>query len=460
MRQCAICNITDKYEDEEDILIFGDWMTKQNVTVHYYCLLLSTNLPQRGGDSSGILGFLLRDIRQEATAAQQRICKYCNQKGASVFCCKCRIVFHVGCAAENQCISHFTDEFPSYCEDCAPHDDYQRQLLANPPAIKQCDICFHDIEFFTISQVTYGDCCRQGFAHRICMRRYAIASGYYLRCLWCRDKKFHDTIKLQSVFVPDRDASWERQANAYSELHNRRMRCDQGVCLCPSGRDFNRNTWTIKLCKLCAATGSHLKCLVGTMKLPKTKLEFKCQFCTEVELKLQQQQQNSPNKSNWKGVDDEHIDASFYIHKKSSDSSLQQDDDDSPAQSDEDSASTSNITVVPSSGSSVPANAADSVIELPDTQPLDILETLTPPLLLCKSGTFEGHFYLVVYEYKEQEPEPLIGQCTLRFALDDERIQDKSEEALLQLKATVEDVYCRDSNRGIYDEVDQLAAHL
>lgn len=248
--------------------------------------MLSTNLPQRGGDSSGILGFLLRDIRKEVATAQERTCKFCNGKGASVYCYKCRIVFHVTCGWENQCISHFTDEFISYCEDCAPVDDYQRQLLDNPPEEIFCNICFRSTSVFHISQYTYGDCCRQGFAHRICMRRYASASGYYLRCLWCRDKRFHDMIKLQSVFVPDRDATWERQPDAYSELHKRRLRCDQSVCLCPNGRDYNRSTWIIQLCKLCAATGSHIKCLVGTTRLSSRNIpEFKCEFCTEVEQK-------------------------------------------------------------------------------------------------------------------------------------------------------------------------------
>ncbi|KAL7740500.1 hypothetical protein ACLKA6_007028 [Drosophila palustris] len=478
MRICEICKRTDENEKEDDALLYGDWMTKQYVTVHYYCLLLSTNLPQRGGDSSGILGFLLRDIRQEATAAQKRKCCYCDEKGASIFCRKCRKVFHLACGLEGRCVSHFTDEFSSYCDSCVPHDDYQRHLLANPPKNVRCDICFRPIIKFMLSLVTYGDCCRQGFAHRTCMRQYAIASGYYLRCLWCRGKSFRDTIKLQSVFVPDRDATWERQKNAYSELHSKRMRCDQTECLCPKGRNYNRGTWTIQLCTLCAATGTHLKCLVGAMRLPRTAPEFKCVFCTEVVLKLQGNQKSS-NKSSWKTTD-ECIDASFYLHKKPCDLSMPMDVD-SPTQSDEDNASSSNessiVTVVASQEfkrqKQLPTptrkeeeqpvedvNVVDSVIELPDSQPLDITTTLKPPLLLCKSFTAGGFFFLVVFEYQDQEPKPAIGTCTLRFAIDDPRIKDRSEETLLQLSVTEADVWIRDSNRGIYDKIDQYTPNF
>lgn len=176
---------------------------------------------------------------------------------------------------------------------------------------------------------------------------------------------------------------------------------------------------------------------------------------------MQQQNGNSSlkcNRSSWKNPD-EQIDASFYINKKPNDMSMARDDD-SLIPSDDDSVSTCNITVVPSTTLNEAVNVLDSVIELPDTQPLDIAETLKPPLLLCKSFTGGNHFYLVIYEYKAQNPKPIIGTCTLRFSLNDPRIQDRSEETLLQLKLTESDVWIRDSNRGIYDKIDQYSNNL
>lgn len=39
MRTCDICNKNNANEEEDDALLYGEWMVKQNVTVHYYCLV-------------------------------------------------------------------------------------------------------------------------------------------------------------------------------------------------------------------------------------------------------------------------------------------------------------------------------------------------------------------------------------------------------------------------------------
>ncbi|EDW00084.1 PHD finger protein 7 [Drosophila grimshawi] len=478
MYKCDICqkkSSKNENDDEQDALLYGEWMRKQNVTVHYYCLLLSTNLPQRGGNATGILGFLLRDIRKEAAAAQQRKCAFCKETGASVICYMCRIVFHMACGLENRCISHFCDDFRSYCENCTQLDAYKRQLLADPPKGAHCAICFRVIYPFVLHNVAYGDCCRKGFAHRSCMRRYALASGYYLRCLWCRDKKFRDTIRLQSVFVPDRDATWERQQNAYRELHRTRLRCDMAECLCPNGRDYCRGTWSIQLCIMCAATGTHPKCRVGTMRLSlhSEVTDYKCRSCIEVEKKLDVLHiVQSPTA-------DEHIDSSFYKTKRCCELSLAMDDD-SPAQSDDDSTyNESIITVVASQNqiqipmpqlspqpqpqtpaNQMPAQSETSVIELSDSEPSDSQQlrcALQTPLLLHESFTSGDHFYLVVYEYNEQLSDPCTGTCTLRFAQDDKRLKDRTEETLLQLQLTEVDIWFRDTNRGHYDRIDKYS---
>lgn len=385
----------------------------------------------------------------------------------------------MGCGFENRCVTHFCDQFPSFCEDCAPLDSYKRQLLANPPKNVTCDICMQTITIFNIANITYGDCCRKGFAHRTCMRRHALASGYYLRCPWCRDKKFHDTIKLQSVYVPDRDAIWEQQPNAYRELHEKLLRCDQAECICPKGRNYNKNSWSIQVCVLCAATGAHFKCRAGILRLPSANTEqpeFKCSFCKEVESKLQsvksnQTIRNCNNRSSWETAV-ERIDASFYTVKKRCEPGVALDDE-SPEQTDDDEGSGSStdvncITVLHTQQlapirpcESVAAETqlsqsplTSSVIELPDSQPL-LSGALKPPLLLHQSFTSDDYFFLIVYEYDERQVEACTGTCTLRFALDDPRLTDRSEEALQQLQVIESDVWLRDTNRGIYDKIDQ-----
>ncbi|KAI8043332.1 pineapple eye protein [Drosophila gunungcola] len=388
-QKCDICGISSGHE-EKDTLLFGDWMVHKELRVHYYCLLLSTNLPQRGGDSSGILGFLLRDIRQLVAVAKTSKCIFCTKVGATIQCHGCRAIFHSKCGLINRCNFEFQGQFHSYCFDCTPMDDYKRQLVANPPKHIPCDICLAPILHFSLHNVVYGDCCRQGFAHKNCMREYALAAGYYLRCIWCRSEKFRDMIRLQAIFVPDRDAKWEREQNAYRELHERNVRCDVEPCLCPSGRVFNKNTWLILACKLCASTGAHAKCLAGTLRLSKgtESTEFKCAGCLDVERNLA----NGPPRNmdaSMAGIEG-HVDASFYVpktgpempapHANVSPVFSEDNDTDISTNSNNSCSSTcSNITVIPSQPRARPASVSplpniaspppEPVIEILDSQP-------------------------------------------------------------------------------------------
>ncbi|XP_044316089.1 G2/M phase-specific E3 ubiquitin-protein ligase-like isoform X1 [Drosophila rhopaloa] len=152
--KCDICDFSSGHTEEETLL-YGDWMVRKDLRVHYFCLLLSSNLPQSGGDASGILGFLLRDIRQTVAIAKKTKCSFCNQ---------------------------FCGAFHSYCSECMPMDDYQRQIAANRPKLSPCDICLAPILNFSPHNIVYGDCCHKGFAHKTCMRKYDLSAGYYLRC--------------------------------------------------------------------------------------------------------------------------------------------------------------------------------------------------------------------------------------------------------------------------------------
>ncbi|BFG02939.1 PHD finger protein 7-like [Drosophila madeirensis] len=354
-KTCALCGRSSS-SDQYDTLAYGDWMTSHELSVHYYCLLLSTDLPQRGVDSSGILGFLLRDIRQAAAAAKKQICCYCNKTGASISCHKCCRRFHLTCSLNNHGSSEFSGEYHSYCEDCTTLDDYQRQLLANPPKNQTCDICLEAIQPFNLYRVSYGDCCRMGFAHRKCMRGYALAAGYYLRCIWCRNENFRDLIRKQSIFVPDSDATWERQRNAYEELHRRYLRCDQETCLCPHGRDYNKHSWIVWPCKLCASSGAHLKCVAGIVKNSHgSELEvYTCEICLDVEKKIQLN-----NRSAEKGQ----IDISLYVPNASHDQSMQSNTNELPTFPEEENSEVSNgscITVIATQQTSAGATHEDT----------------------------------------------------------------------------------------------------
>ncbi|EDW88826.1 PHD finger protein 7 [Drosophila yakuba] len=339
--QCLIC----KYSDSDD-LVFGEWMSVRNLQVHYFCLLLSTHLPQRGSDSSGVLGFLLRDIREEAAAAEKRKCCYCNKIGASLRCDQCRTLFHLKCGLDNRAVFQFCGQYKSYCYRCRPMDDYKQQIQTNPPRNYTCPICFSSIYKVELHSVVYGDCCRLGFAHKKCMRQYALTSGYYLRCIWCRSESFRDSIRLQSVFVPDRDATWEKQRNAYRELHERILKCDQPDCLCPNGRTYNRLSWVIIPCTSCAATSAHLKCLVGTLRLPKKheRTDFKCALCLDVEKRIAEGPVRDTEETH--PDSDGQVNSSFYVKKHGPDAATRSLTQTPVFSEDGESERSSNITVI------------------------------------------------------------------------------------------------------------------
>uniref|UniRef100_A0A1A9VI69 PHD-type domain-containing protein n=1 Tax=Glossina austeni TaxID=7395 RepID=A0A1A9VI69_GLOAU len=312
--QCTICKQTSSI-DGDDILVFGEWMTGKDLTVHYYCLLLSTNLPQNGNDASGILGFLFRDIRREIADATKRICKYCSSSSATIGCKTCKEYFHITCGHLNECLFQFVGEFNSYCHACLPLNDYQQQLM-NYKCLGDhtvCYICTKRMYNYHPKNWIYAECCKNGFVHNLCMQKYALSAGYYLKCIWCKSGEFRDAVKLQGIFVPDREAKWELEPNAYRDLHSGYSRCDMKKCKCPKGRDYveyiEGRKWFLTLCKLCGSFGAHNPTCIPGFESSKKKVEdFKCDMCLTIERSL-------GLSSNTEETTNELFDTSLYINK-------------------------------------------------------------------------------------------------------------------------------------------------
>ncbi|KAI8121378.1 hypothetical protein FF38_07059 [Lucilia cuprina] len=285
MKTCSLCRKSSEAEGIA-LVYFGDWMQKKEVLVHYYCLLLSTHLPQRGEDHSGILGFLLRDIRQEISLAKNRKCKYCFEFSANIQCCKCKEYFHITCGHTSKCLFEFVAEFKSYCHTCLPNDKFQMELFARrpPQPTEMCLICAQAMGV-NLRGCIYAKCCGNGYAHSKCMKIYALSAGYYLTCIWCKDKRFREDVKYQGVFVPDREANWEKEKGAYVELYRSHKRCDMEVCNCPKGRDYiNAKKWQLIICKFCGAFGAHNPACIPGFEDCKEKIkEFKCDVCSLTE---------------------------------------------------------------------------------------------------------------------------------------------------------------------------------
>uniref|UniRef100_A0A4X2LIW6 PHD-type domain-containing protein n=1 Tax=Vombatus ursinus TaxID=29139 RepID=A0A4X2LIW6_VOMUR len=91
----------------------GEFLQRDNLRIHYFCLILSSGLPQRGRASDGFHGFLPEDIKKETSRAARKTCFVCKKKGAAIFCQKerCRRNFHLPCGRERGCISQFFGEY-------------------------------------------------------------------------------------------------------------------------------------------------------------------------------------------------------------------------------------------------------------------------------------------------------------------------------------------------------------
>ncbi|KAL4719929.1 hypothetical protein ACJJTC_006793 [Scirpophaga incertulas] len=96
----------------------------------------------------------------------------------------------------------------------------------------------------------------------------ALSAGmHYLKCPLCNDKdNFYQAVIQQGYYVPDRDAAWELEQNAFAEIYERPLSCSVSDCKCPLGpnHDAEIGQWDIKLCLLCGSVGIHAQCLLNS----------------------------------------------------------------------------------------------------------------------------------------------------------------------------------------------------
>ncbi|GAB0088091.1 hypothetical protein DMENIID0001_024710 [Sergentomyia squamirostris] len=250
---CVLCR-----SSERDDVQYGEFLRKNRVSVHYYCLLLTTIMEQNGNDEDGIRGFLLPDILESASKSVNKKCTYCRETGANIACCnlKCFRFFHTPCGAKNNARYTFHDTFQSFChrhidlpDDVEPH-----------AAADICNICCDEMGPYHPLRSIRTPCCSSGWFHRTCLAQSALSAGYFFRCPLCNDENtFRQFLVNRNVFIPDRDASWELAPQAFSELE-RKVSCDAIQCRCPNGRTANEHYWKMKICKVCGSNGIHVNC--------------------------------------------------------------------------------------------------------------------------------------------------------------------------------------------------------
>nr|KAF6475651.1 PHD finger protein 7 [Rousettus aegyptiacus] len=65
---CRLC-----LQEPGDPEKLGEFLQKDDLSVHYFCLILSSKLPQRGQSNQGFHGFLPEDIKKEAARASRKL---------------------------------------------------------------------------------------------------------------------------------------------------------------------------------------------------------------------------------------------------------------------------------------------------------------------------------------------------------------------------------------------------
>ncbi|XP_072506208.1 PHD finger protein 7 isoform X2 [Notamacropus eugenii] len=240
----------------------GEFLQRDNLRIHYFCLsicatafqILSSGLPQRGQASDGFHGFLPEDIKKETSRAARKTCFVCKKKGAAIFCQKerCRRNFHLPCGRERGCISQFFGEYKSFCEKHRPTQDIQPEKRAED----DCILCCESLSGGNDDNIQ-SPCCSRMIYHRKCIQ---VGRVTCLR-LPLRPVPLSDLEAKASKGMP-RDAAWELEPGAFSELYQRHQHCDAPICLYKDGRDNfeSEGRWGLILCTTCGSQGTHRSC--------------------------------------------------------------------------------------------------------------------------------------------------------------------------------------------------------
>ncbi|XP_074650131.1 uncharacterized protein LOC141905214 [Tubulanus polymorphus] len=270
---CLFCGTSSKDEN-----FYGKLFSLNGISVHYFCMLFSSGLCQNGGsEKDGILGFLTIDIKKEYRRGKRLKCGYCKNKGATIGCCMkaCRMMFHFDCGRKNGALHQFFGTYSSYCHS----HRLKQQIPPDRTYSDPCPICMTPVETVPSLQSLKPQCCRKTWFHRSCIEKFAVSAGlYFFKCPMCNNKdEFQSEMLKFGIYIPDQDATWEREPNAFVDLIERYNHCDSTECFCPKGRDFNKDDtkWEIVLCDLCGSSGTHLKC----QKLKSHMDNWSCTTC-------------------------------------------------------------------------------------------------------------------------------------------------------------------------------------
>lgn len=265
--------------DSNDELLCGNIIEKNGIKIHYYCMLFSCGLAQQEDIEEGIIGFRFDDIQREYQRGRRLKCSYCKKAGGTIGCYNnlCRKSFHLPCGLKHNSLHQFFGIFKSYCEKHRPMQSVPQKEQSGKLTL--CPICLDKVEAKVTFDNLRSNCCKTSWFHRHCIQKQALSAGYFFRCPLCNNcEEFKTEMRTYGIYIPEKDASWELEQNAYQELLFRYSKCDASLCLCPKGRNFKNSHWNVVLCNTCGSRGCHKKCGM----LNDSITEWECNDCQSV----------------------------------------------------------------------------------------------------------------------------------------------------------------------------------
>ncbi|XP_061213511.1 PHD finger protein 7-like, partial [Neopsephotus bourkii] len=205
-------------------------------------------------------------------------CFVCRESGATITCQEmvCDLSFHLPCAMEGECITHYIPPHSCYC--CEHRPQQQKEVA---PENTTCLTCLNPVVGRTTYRTMVCPVCKHAWFHRACIQRQALSAGLScLGCPLCRNRNiFLMEMLFMGIQIPVREASWEHNS-AYAPLHQRHSSCNAGECLCPGGREEAEpeGPWQLLLCHSCAAEGTHRRCA----NLENSSERWECDSCAGV----------------------------------------------------------------------------------------------------------------------------------------------------------------------------------
>jgi len=288
---CNLCYMSSKPEGVK----LGGMYQFGELVAHHFCLIMASGLAQNGEDEEGILGFLTSDIERELRRGFKLKCYLCKKNNATVGCCvkTCLKSFHLPCCLASGGLCQFFGNFNTYCCDHRPkqrvpecywkRDISSSKIKSFKPGptklVGQCGVCLDRMPLKPGGYSSLWTPCCKGWFHRKCIEAMADVAGcHFVKCPLCNNKEVFEKEMLRyGIYIPDRDAKWETDENAFEDLYIRHSSCDTDVCLCPEGREHNvvDTDFELILCELCGSQGVHVMCA----GLDPVNLRWKCDIC-------------------------------------------------------------------------------------------------------------------------------------------------------------------------------------